>query len=439
MRCKRIATSIGVVTLTVLCPVLSAGKPLPDERAGVAFAADNCEAPGLTAGCIVSRAEQALTQLEGDPFAWSTAAVELAIALDALDESTRSEVLVAAAADRAAGIGEERQRVAAFGDIALALAVLRPLPDSEKILSRIADSVAGVEDVNRRADLAGKMIAASAVQLDLPEAFNRATALPEGEGSQASYKALALRKVAATFAGKGDFDTAGRVIEHITMGIDYYKSMARSDVAARAAGDDRYRAHANMLLDEAVIIARTIEDGYFRAGSLRDIAVAYHRLGAAERSAAYFDEAMSATADADTPNERARSMSRIATRMSDLGRLGATESVIAQSIAYAEAIESDVMRSFTDYEIAGAAAFCGHFDTAYALIAGMTDRAMGSTASVRSAAQRDLAWGLARHGQLQQAMQVVAGIESLRERIQAMSRIARVMNDPGMQALPRYL
>ncbi len=187
------------------------------------------------------------------------------------------------------------------------------------------------------------------------------------------------------------------------------------------------------------MIARAQDNGYFVAGALRDIGFSYAVYGDAETANNYFSEAIAGSRNANSFQEKARSMSRIATRMADAGMTSETASMIAEATDLASQEESELFQQFSLYEIAGSAAFCGHFDTAQDLIEKIPSITFSSTASLKNSTIRDLAWGMAKHGDFVGAVKLANTIETKRERVQTLSRIARVILDPKMAAIARYL
>lgn len=426
----RIGASLLALTLSVP-GIVNQALSQPD-------ASEPCSARPLTVDCLLLEASGILSSLDADAFDWSTAAAELAIAYDANDQSSTAQQLITRATNRAFSLPLSENRAKAFGDIAQVVASMSSWEGGLALLESMDDGTRDIADVNKRADVLGKLIVASATQGDPMLAFERARQMPSSEGNQGDYRALTLRKVAARLAKAQRPENAAVAARAIDTGIDYYKSIARSDVAIEAAKQGR-DGEAIALLKEAAQVATTIDNGYFKAASFRDIAVAYHFLGNAAQRDKAFVLAVDAAKTAKRPNEQARSMSRIATRMADIDQLQGTEDVIRRSITLGEAIESDGFRAFADYEITGAAAFSAQFTLASQVLRGIPDVPLASTKSVLSAAQRDLAWGLARHGRLAEAIELARKIRAARERVQALSRIVRVLIEPRMEALPRYL
>ena len=205
---------------------------------------------------------------------------------------------------------------------------------------------------------------------------------------------------------------------------------------AFAADND---ALAERLLTEADSIARAQDDGYFVAGALRDIGKAYYRGGNREIAMRYFTDAHAATGRAKSPQHKARSLSRVGTGLSDCGLYADAKRVIPAAREWAEQAKAPVFNNWAFYEIAGSAAFAGDFDTASELLAVIPDMKFSNATSLKAATQRDVAWGMARHGQLDGAVAMSTSIEKPRERVQALSRVVRLMVDPKMDAFPRYL
>lgn len=420
-----------VLSGAVLCLNLAAcqGAPAPEAQL-------SCEQTPAAIHCILQNADEALA-LTDDAFDRVSGAAELAIAYDTAGEYEQASVLIDTAIATVTLIEDTKQRGSALSEILTAIADMQATPKAADWVVQVKLLSDGL-DAAKQADLTAKSIIVEAVHHNAVLALDRAIALPHAQDLEANAKAITLRKIAGVLAAAGDFKNAQRGIDAVTMSIAYYQAMVRSDVARYAVKAGRVDL-ADRLLSEADTIARGLDNGYFIGAALRDIGFSYFVMGNEASAGVYFEDAREAARGADKQNEKARAVSRIATRLSDAGFYGEASPVISESIALATDIESDLMKGYSYYEIAGAASFSGDFETARMLIRNVPDNPLGSTASVRSAAMRDLAWGLARHGEVTEAVTTALAIETQREKIHALSRIVRLLTEPGMAALPRYL
>lgn len=399
-------------------------------------AEDACKTDAVSIECLLKQADAAHISTE-DLFARSSGAAELAVAYDTAGRPSRAAALIERSIVDARSIYDKKKRGAALSEIMAALADMNAAPQADSWINSVNQESNSLE-VSKKADIIAKAMVARAVHQSAVAALDGAIALPETDGFEANAKAVALRKIAKVLAEKGDFDNARRGIDAITMSITYYQAMVRSDVARLAAKAGRIE-FAKTLLNEADPIARAQDNGYFIGAALRDIGYSYYAMGKKTPALAYFEEASHAAAKADKQNEKARAVSRIATRLSDAGLYDQAAQYIVQSIELADPIEQEMSKGYTLYEIAGAASFAGDFATARQLIEEISDTPLGSTSSIKNAALRDLAWGLSRHGEVDEAIEVVKVIGTQREKIHALSRIIRLLADPEMDALPRYL
>jgi len=354
-------------------------------------------------------------------------ASELAVAYDVTGHLEQSRALITDAVEKAKTIEDIKQRGTALSEILTAIAALSKTENTSIWIQDIAFIAADLEG-RAKADINGKMIVAKAIHNDKKTAHQEALKLPQVTDVEGYAKAVTLRKIANIFAKSGDLETAREAINSITMSIDYYKSMVRSDVARHAykAGDI---STAETLLNEADPIARSLDNGYFSGAALRDIGYSYEVMQKFEISQNYFSESIKATAISDKPNEKARSTSRIATRLSDAGLSSQTPDILVQAAMFADEIKIDTMKSYSYYEISGAAAMSGQFNLAKDWLKYVPDIAMGSTSSIRNAAKRDLAWGLTRYGKTKEALEIVNSISTDREKLQALSRMIRVLKN----------
>lgn len=409
--------------------VKSAGNNAPQSS-------QNCIESEAPARCLLRLVDAELATAS-DAFTWASAASELAIAYDTLGQVDKSAALIAEALTKNKDVADAKKRGALLIEILAAIAEIQEHPDAASWLGQIEQNVSGLPE-SSQVNVRAKLLIADAVHKDAKQALTESILLPQDTELSANYKAVTLRKIAGILAKKNDFLSARKAIDAITMSIVYYQSMVRSDVAryAHKAGNVPF---ANTLLAEAEPIARSQDNGYFRGAALRDIGYSYFKMGKVEKSKPYFKDALAATALAKSPNEQARSTSRIATRLADAGLQAQSLPILNDSIAFAENVKSETTKGYTFYEIAGAASFSGEFELARKLLARVPDSPLLSTSSMHGAAQRDLAWGLARHKQFDEALSLAKSIKSPREKIHALSRIVRLLNGPDMKALPRYL
>lgn len=400
-----------------------------------------CEG-GSPVACVLTQANEELDRVEVDSD-WITAAIEIAIALDAAGRQGEAAAILTGAEKRAATLDDAGQRSAALGQIGGALAgfgsrgaVLR-----EAVLNVIADGeyhLGSVSDPRKHQDILGKLAVARALAHDEDAALAIAGRMPQSDDNLAALKARTLHDIAPIQAEHGDLDSAVETLAAIDMGLTYYRAASRSDVAKIAAEAGRIDL-ANELLNEADKIAREQNDGYFVAGALRHIAEAWAAMDDERRALAYFKDATDGARRAMAPQQQARALSRIATALADYGYYDEAKAVVPEAIDIAGTERSDDLRYWAYYEIAGAAAFAGDFDAAFGLLGEISPSVAFSGTGLKGAAQRDIAWGLARHGQLSKALATAHDIDAPRMRVQTLSRIARILSDPAMPALPRYL
>ena len=395
-----------------------------------------CALKDVRVDCLLERAQTVLDSVEDD-FTWASSAAELAIAYGVSGKPEQSRALINIAIEKTADITDAKKREAAYLEI---LSAIAELPKDEMALDwvqKIASATATLEG-RTKAEIMGKSIVINAVHNDIDGSLIQAKNLPHDTDVEGYAKVITLRKIANIAAKAGELETAYKAVESITMSLDYYKSMARSDVARLAykAGD---KDSAERLLEEADPIARSLGNGYFVGAALRDIGYSYQTFGDVDKAKTYFDQALEATATAEKQNEKARATSRVATRLSDAGLSSQTTDVLHKAANFAKDIETDIMKSYSYYEIAGAAGLSGQFDLSRGWIDNVPDTPMGSTSSIKGAAKRDLAWGLTRYGQAENALDVIDDIEAKREKIHALSRMIRLLQNPKMEALPRYL
>ncbi len=419
------------MALFVILSLLSACVSIPTLKS-----AASCTIDASSQSCILETASILLADTQ-DNFDSTSAAAELAIAYDVASKPEQASSLITQAIKNSSNIEDLEKRGSALVEIITAISTLKPKNSANQWLHQIQALSADLPEATK-ANITAKTIIADAVHEDLTSALNAARALPQANDTQENYKAVTLRKIADLLAKDGDFYNSRSAIDAITMSIAYYQAMAQSDVA-RTAYKARRTDLTKALLEEAEVIARAQDDGYFIGAVLRDIAYDYQIMGDTEKASRYFKDALAACATAKSPNARARSTSRIATRLADAKLVGQSRAILDDAVAFSTDISSETTKGYTYYEIAGSAAFSGEFDIAKTLIELTPDAPLGAASSMKNAAKRDLAWGLARYGKLDEALSVTQSINSPRERIHALSRIVRLLYDPEMNALPRYL
>ena len=388
------------------------------------------------AGCLLAAAESELQTLNDDR-AWLTATSEIAISAAEIGQTERALTLLSGAEERARTL-PPAEKASALHELARAFNRSGARGRATELLDAADAAQALVEDAHKQADLSGKLIVLRAEHDGVAAAVRAALEMPQMDDNLAAYKARTLHDLAPLQAEAGDFDAALETLAAITMSISYYQAVARSDVAAIAgAADERRIAEAQFGLAEDT--ARAQSDGYFVAGALRQIGDGYSRLGQVDVARGLFADAAAGARTADSAQERARALSRVATSLADHALYDEARRLVEEAIRVAADEPSAPLRAWAYYEIAGAAAFAGDFASASEALDAIDASVVFSGVSVRSAAQRDVAWGYARHGRLDAGVTTAMGIVTPRERVQAYARMLRLIADPHMAALPRYL
>ena len=387
------------------------------------------------ADCVLAVAELDLQTVDDDR-AWVTAVSELAIAAAEIGQTERALGLLNRSGERTHDL-EPAESAGALQELAHAFSVSGAEGRATEMLDAAEAAQALVGDRHKQADLNGKLIVLRA-QGDLSSRVRTALEMPQADDNLAAYKARTLHELAPLQAQAGHFDAALETLAAITMSITYYQAVARSDVAA-IAGVAGKRDVAEAQFRRAEDVARGQSDGYFVAGALRQIGDGYSRLGQADVASGYFADAAAGARTAKTIQEKARALSRVATSLADHAQYDNARHLVREAIGVAADEPSEPLRAWAFYEIAGAAAFSGDFASANEALEQIAASVAFSGVSVRSAAQRDVAWGYARHGRLDAAVGTAMGIVTARERVQAYARIVRLIADSDMAALPRYL
>lgn len=418
---------IGTVLLTTGCATII--EP-PSQ-------AEACGESSISKHCLFLSTKASLSLVEADAD-WITAASEYAHALSVSNQTDEALELLQHALERASGIEAPVKRAKALTSIALAYTAAGDLEAALAVADTGEALLTSVDAEAKRWDLAGKFFTTRAKSGDVKAAVEAAKSMPQLGEALAAYKARTLREVAVQQAKTGDFLGARESLDLMTMGLSYYRATARADIAALALEQDKLELIPD-LITEAELIARAQDNGYFVAGALRDIAEVEMHRGNGNTATQLFADAMDGARTAKSAQERARSLSRVVTGMSDTGVERIDHTYLEEALAFADNEKSEQMKNFSLYEIAGSAAFSGHFELANSLLPRLPETPFGDAHSLKSATQRDIAWGLARHGQLDKAVALANKIETPRERVQTLSRIIRLLDNPAMDAFPRYL
>lgn len=397
-----------------------------------------CEDASVSAECILELAQSELDKIEDD-YLWAASAIELVVAYDENKNSSEAWQVIQQVLAKTRLLDADKSRETLYGELLSALESMQKSNNYFQVKDQLGVAIANVKDEIKRLDLMGKLLVFQAAQGQYAEALAQAIAMPETTDAQKGYKARTLKDVSMQIAKQGDFEVAVSAARNVDMSMPYYRAVALADIArlAIASGDSEL---AMAILQEAESLGRAEENGYFRAGALRDVACGYVLIGERNSAVGLINDARSAARVANSPNERARSMSRIATKLADCGLNDYASEIISEAIALAETIEdASAIKNYSYYEIAGSAAFSAQYDVAEDIVNKLPSTAFGNATSLLAASQRDLAWGVARGGNVAQALEIAKGIGSPREKIHALSRLVRIVNNPNMDALPRYL
>ncbi|MFK7954670.1 MAG: hypothetical protein AB8B96_01115 [Lysobacterales bacterium] len=393
-----------------------------------------------TQKCLLVQAGQGLEAID-ESTSRIDGMMELAAALAAGGDQREAFVLLLRAAVSAGAQPEISRRAELMASVSQAVSDHVTLGAGRRAATQMAEAallaVDGVQSEDKRVDLRGKSLVALASASDPGRALKQAQALAEGSDNAASYKARTL-KALASIAGRSDPDQGKAILTSITMGLSYYQATAYADLALAAAQRQDTRG-ALALLPTAVEIARAQDEGYFVGGALREAAMAYLAAGQNATADALFDEAVRGAKAAGSVQQQARAISRIASDLADVQRFDQARLLLPQAVTLAREESAEPLRMWCFYEIAGSAAASGDLNLAQKLLQEISPEVAFSGRPLLAAAQRDVAWGMARHGKTTQAIALAQDITSARERVQALSRIVRMMADPAMTALPRYL
>lgn len=393
----------------------------------------------VSVSCMFLAGHQTLSQLN-DPGLWAEGAVELSNAYAAVGHKAEAISLLDAAMLRQ----EDNVDVTAKLTFQIAAAKaykIAGVKAASAEISRDALSLAlTLENSAKKWDLVGKLASTLAVAGSPDKAQETVDAMPQETEAEAAYKARSYREIAAALAEVGQFDEARRILDKMTMGLPYYRSTARTDIAwVMAKIGPQQSDTIERLLGEAADLARTFENGYFIGGALREVGEVYALMGNRNEALVYFQEAIAAAQTAPSTQEKARAVSRVATGLSDHRFFDEAKEALGVSLQLASTMDPSRIRDWSYYEIVGSLGFSGDFERAETFLVPLPDSPFGSATSLKSVTKRDVAWGMARNGQIQQAFDFSKTINMPRERLQAIARILRVLADPDMVALPRYL
>lgn len=388
--------------------------------------------------CFADAAHEMLETIQ-DPNARRDGAIEVSLALHAAGRGDEAAAMLTMEWQQLELVEQDPlHHLSALSTLAVAAKKAGNVALARDIAKQAVAYGGTIEDTPKKWDSLGKLATVFIASGDTQAAQELVSHMPQSDYTYSAYKARSIREAAAQLAKQGAIESAVSWIMQITMGLPYYQATARTDVAQFAMAADKPMI-AERLIAEAAKMAPTFENGYFVAGALREIGEVYGSAGDSEKATEYFENAFSAAQLAPSKQEAARAVSRVSTGLADHGYYATAVKYLVRSTEIAEDIEADNLKNWTRYEIVGSLAFSGEFERATRLLKSVPKERFASTESLHSAAARDLAWGFARHGRIEEAVSQLQEIETTRERVQALSRIVRVMANPDMQALPRYL
>ncbi|MEO0996686.1 MAG: hypothetical protein AAFX58_04130 [Pseudomonadota bacterium] len=398
-------------------------------------ATDACETSAEWPGCPLAAGTEVLHAMQ-DGADKVTAGAELALAYLAVGDVETARSLLADANARALAIDDAATRTQALTEIADAAADAG-LATGEQALLAVWHAVQ-IADPAKRADRLGRIAVLMARLGFGTDARRVAAALPTGDGTLGAYQARTLQGIAEQFAANGQLEQAAATLASATAGLIYYRAVGYAQIGRHAILAGRPDL-GEAWLDQAVRSADEQTEGYFVAGALRRIAAEYAAIGDMNTATRFFGRAVDGARAASTQQQRARALSRIATTLADLGLHERAVACVNEAIAVAGADSDRAIAAWVAYEIAGAAAFAGDGDTAYAVLETIPADVEFAGRPVRAAAQRDVAWGLARHGDRRASLRLIGDIANARERVQALARLVRLHAQPDMPAYSRYL
>lgn len=391
---------------------------------------------GVTTDCLLEAAHDALPSIESRAD-WVDAALELARAEAAVGRKREAMTLLLKAVARAGGEPDPKSRASQLTAGAEALALQQAEGLAADVFSAAERALEQIPAGDKRSDLLGRLLAARAIMEGVPSVLSAALAMPEETETQSSYRARTLEEL-ATLRAQEDFAAATAIVGGISSGLRYYQAVGYAHSAAEAAGhagEDELLA----ALAAASDAARSLSEGYFVAGALREAAVVMDTLKQSDRADRLFSEAVAAAREAGSLQQQARAISRIASEMADIKRHTAARALLPEASKIAQQEPSEQLRLWSYYEICGSAAFAGDFQLANTVLSEIPSDIVLFGRPLYAAAQRDMVFGLTRHRRLEEGLAMAARIGPARERVQALSRMIGLLVDPGQPALPRYL
>lgn len=396
-----------------------------------------CTDTDITTRCILENAKGVIATID-DNSDWITSAAELAMALDSHGDTGEAWSYFGEAVTRLSSVEDIKKRDSAAADLALALKAMKKNTEALPILNKLEAYAKTAEAESKKVDIICKIVTARAIHDSPKIARELALKLPQDGDLANAYRGRVQREVSAIFAKQGDFESAIAMLGEITADFTYYKAIAHTDIMSQAAKRGK-KDIVETLQSAAEEIANEQENTYFAAGIFRDIGHSYLVLGDTERGQAFIVKAREAAAAAPKFQEKARATSRIATRLADAGNYDAALDILNDALEFAEQESSQMMQSYAFYEIAGSAAFTKNSTMSDKLTKQLSEAPFLSATSLRAAGQRDLSWGLVRFGEVEAGVRMANNISAPREKVHALSRIVRLLDNPSMDALPRYL
>ena len=390
-----------------------------------------------SAGCFLSSANDRLARMpKGSD--WLLAALELAGAWGEVGSRTQAEQLFQETENYLHRQRNPSELLSGRTFLATAYLSTGNKTKAEKVARDALKVSNQVENLGKRWDGFAKAAVLLAEAGFSSDAFGVILSMPETDDTLASYKARGLHELARVQAAANDFDGAVVTLDSMTMGLTYYSAVAHAYVAEIAQSAGRGQL-ATQLIEKAQVIGSSQNDGYFIAGALRRVGSVYAKWGQLAQAELLYELALGGARQVPAPQRKARAISRIATAMADFNLYAQAMTLIPEAVDVAQVEPSDSLRHWTHYEIAGSAAFSGDFGQAKRLLSRIPMDVDFSGANLLAATKRDVAWGYAKHADYKNALDLALSIHSGRAQVQALTRIARIINNPQMKALPRYL
>lgn len=386
---------------------------------------------------VLHLAENALETVN-DSKIKSEVSVEVAKAQFALGQTEKAKKTLQTSSNGVDSIEGLKNKVSAMYAIAKGFADIGAKEETLALVDRTFDSLRKMEVTSSYWNTVGKLATTLATVEDFEKAFSVIDTMPDIGYAESAYKARTYKEIATLQAALGDFDGALSTLDKITMGITYYASTARAEVATYAINMGE-KEIADKILAEALKIAdEENENGYFKAGMLRYVAQTYGKTKNTSDLIKYLEETVVASKNAPDSAYEARALTRVASAWADFGYNERGLDLITEALKIAQNIEEDSAHNRALYEIAGAAAFASDFEAAMKIAENISNDPQGGAMSIKNATYRDIAWGMVRHDRLAEAIQLVKKINTPREQVQAYSRIVILMKNPKMNAAPRY-